>query len=866
MNGILIRTKIAQWSMLLLSVFSFSAISQVAVSVDWSNVKRTVDPISYGLGAGMAHRPSYSTNAAFRAGLKYGSGKADGSTSLIRLHSQGQIGYWSPNGTWDPSIIKSALQPMAEEGLLMEINFDRAIGGNGMEIAISDAVALLKIVNVDLKLKVKYWEIYNEAGGNGTHIKNCAKAMKAIDPTILVGGPAGGVDDLYAIARDGLPDIDYVSFHEYATGGSFGQPDNDSYDAAERVGKRIKILRTGLDQLSPNKHIAIHWNEYNWDWTWEQVDPRRKDNKGGVLFALIMIATVDNGGDISNHFDATGGHGWMNQDYSYGPAGHVFHIFNQYLYGQQVAATSSNTGSVVAYATKTNTTYSLCLVNRSASQQTVNVSFPGWSAAAAWQRHQVWSNGYPGAQTMSGSQVTGGITLPDNSVTILTSSLDLTSPYLQLMPGSFNLTGEVGIAMAGRTVEISNLGIGTLATVAAHVNYTQGMSAWITPVRSGSGNSQQIALQFGANLVAGTHIAQVVVSAAGAKPDSAFCTITATITGPDVTAPTLSSATGSGTNVSVAFSEPVELSSAQNAGNYAIGGGSTISAATLGSDLKTVTLTTSALSNTGAYTLTVNNIRDRATNPNTIAANSTIPIQIVNEITKIRFYPRSGYAIRMQNGKFEGTNGTIADGPWTLLHTIGNPVDNQWNEVTTFQVANPRFRIIRYTCNGGSGNVSEIEVYRGAAIVNGTPFGTPGSYNNSGNDYTKAWDGDISTFFDANQSTASTGIEIGAGVPVLPFAKNSNAFPGIMMVDLTMGNKHIAFPIRNIVSAQDISISIYNVRGVLVHKLSARVDNHTVRASLDNSDGFQEVTPQGQYVVHLRSGKNEAMSRFNIVR
>src|SRR6185295_17349676 len=75
--------------------------------------------------------------------------------------------------------------------------------------------------------------------------------------------------------------------------------------------------------------------------------------------------------------------------------------------------------------------------------------------------------------------------------------------------------------------------------------------------------------------------------------------------------------------VSVLFSEPVELATATVPGNYTLNNGATISAAALSEDNRTVILTTSPLSFQLTYTLTVNNVRDRATTPNTILANST---------------------------------------------------------------------------------------------------------------------------------------------------------------------------------------------------------------------------------------------------
>ncbi len=72
--------------------------------------------------------------------------------------------------------------------------------------------------------------------------------------------------------------------------------------------------------------------------------------------------------------------------------------------------------------------------------------------------------------------------------------------------------------------------------------------------------------------------------------------------------------------VKVEFSEAVEKISAELASNYQINN-ITVQSAVLQSDLKTVYLNTTQHVN-GTYTLTVNNIRDRAGVPNTIASNS----------------------------------------------------------------------------------------------------------------------------------------------------------------------------------------------------------------------------------------------------
>jgi hypothetical protein len=100
-------------------------------------------------------------------------------------------------------------------------------------------------------------------------------------------------------------------------------------------------------------------------------------------------------------------------------------------------------------------------------------------------------------------------------------------------------------------------------------------------------------------------------------------TASATTAG-DNTPPALSSvhASGNPEQVTVVFSEPVEQASAQNPANYGVDNGIAVSGAALQADFVTVILSTGALSTGITYTLTVNNVRDRAQTPNTIAANT----------------------------------------------------------------------------------------------------------------------------------------------------------------------------------------------------------------------------------------------------
>ena len=221
----------------------------------------------------------------------------------------------------------------------------------------------------------------------------------------------------------------------------------------------------------------------------------------------------------------------------------------------------------------------------------------------------------------------------------------------------------------------------------------------------------------------------------------------------------------------VIFSEVVEQTSAENIANYTItsasGASIPVSAAQLQADLKSVILTAAILTQGAGYTLTVNNVQDRAIPPNKIAPNSTATFVCVNTVTKIRFYPRAGLAARMTGGIFEGSNGDPVNGPYSQLYQIGaTPPDNQWSEATNPTNSTIGYRYVRYRSTGSS-NVAEIELYLGAQKASGVPFGSPGSWANSGNDFRKAFDGDISTFFDYSADVGGyAGLDLMGGATI----------------------------------------------------------------------------------------------------
>jgi hypothetical protein len=124
----------------------------------------------------------------------------------------------------------------------------------------------------------------------------------------------------------------------------------------------------------------------------------------------------------------------------------------------------------------------------------------------------------------------------------------------------------------------------------------------------------------------------------------------------------------------------------------------------------------------------------------------TATYSVISASDVIQYYPREEYTWRMVGGVFEGTNGDPVSGPYTAIHTIATTPSVAWNSVN---VSLGDYRYLRYRGPAGShGNVAEIQFYRDGVKLTGTGFGTSGSWNNGGDTFDKALDGDTSTFFD----------------------------------------------------------------------------------------------------------------------
>lgn len=155
-------------------------------------------------------------------------------------------------------------------------------------------------------------------------------------------------------------------------------------------------------------------------------------------------------------------------------------------------------------------------------------------------------------------------------------------------------------------------------------------------------------------------------------------------------------------------------------------------------------------------------------------------------VARIRFHPRKGQAARMLKGRFTGSNTGRTTEFQTIAEIKETPPDGQWTELT---VARPvKYRYVRYESPlGGWGNVGEVEFRSGDVKLKGAPFGSVGSRGSSGNDFTKALDGDVGTFFDGEEAhNQYVGIDLGEHVQAAApqFSPRPGAYPTTQTVTI----------------------------------------------------------------------------------
>ena len=231
----------------------------VPVNYDFNaSTGTTIDPKSFGINVFQGFNPNIAGNpgnALYKAGMN------EINPGIIRYHSWEMLGQSTSNNgwlkadqEWDAVKINNAMSNSYSsnpEKMMNIPQWPNKMMQTGTELLRIDqynnfaawCASLVKIINIDQKRAVKYWEIPNERdglyGGNPSmhgelaRIYNlAAKAMKAVDPTIKIGGPAFAQPHVLihvdSFCRVAYPNIDFLSYHTYSIGTSCGGNADDA--------------------------------------------------------------------------------------------------------------------------------------------------------------------------------------------------------------------------------------------------------------------------------------------------------------------------------------------------------------------------------------------------------------------------------------------------------------------------------------------------------------------------------------------------------------------------------------------------------------------------------------------------------------
>ncbi|MFD2614945.1 GH39 family glycosyl hydrolase [Paenibacillus gansuensis] len=549
---------------LVTSLISFSPVSAASVTatVNWGSNQGSTTNYSYGLNIFKAQEGTVASDTDYKNNVAYMK------PGIIRYHRADQMGEsttgngWvknpgASNYSWDAAKIGTILSNTFSNNPTRMINIANwpaymDDGTGKLKTTMYDAYAafcanLVQIVNIDQGRNVQYWEVLNEK--DDTYASNMAElatiykkaydAMRAKSSTIKIGGPAFARPDLTArvdtFVANAHTKLDFISYHTYSSG-STSDTNASIWNSAQGLGATTTSIKNIIANYTTRAIETFH-DEYNI--SWNPPDGRMNNEKGMIFDALSLISITKAG--------ATGSMAWNESDGWYGKlegwapynkraSAHLYNLFNTDMGGTIAGSTTSDASKIDLMGTYGGSWKKLALVNRSGADQTLQLSFSGWSTSIPGntlftvKRVYGWGVVYDSVRydVLTSS---AGYTLPADSVTLLildennksyaTATNYITNPKfdsgmtgwstwaLQTGDDAADYTETYGGRDGAHLTHWKNAyyGVHTYQTVTGLTNGTYTLKAWVTS-SGGQFESRMEAKNFGgtqinANIPAG---------------------------------------------------------------------------------------------------------------------------------------------------------------------------------------------------------------------------------------------------------------------------------------------------------------------------------------------------------------------------
>lgn len=275
----------------------------------------------------------------------------------------------------------------------------------------TDAVNLVKHFNQQTNNPVKRWIIGNELDNSGNPDRMDATtyanrfnaiydAMKAVDPSIKIGGPAtayyntGFIETFLTISGNR---VDFIDFHTYGQGGSENKSESTLLNETLRYTEYLTDLRTKIDAKTGSRagQIEMQVGEWNLDWN---SDPKQFTHFNTIWSASALGRILQAGGHALMYADKNGALGALFETNTNGGVKNdlmpIYHGYGMFTgenlfprFGTSLVAANTTLSNVEVYAS--NNPKNIVAINKNQSQpQQVSFALTGVTSGTAtvWQK------------------------------------------------------------------------------------------------------------------------------------------------------------------------------------------------------------------------------------------------------------------------------------------------------------------------------------------------------------------------------------------------------------------------------------------------------------------------------------------------
>jgi hypothetical protein len=374
---------------------SDTASIRAMTQVDWSSFVAQTTPMLFGCNDYEVMTPEKAADPEFRQQM------ARLDFRLMRLHNAKMSDRWSnpQSRRWSPEKIQESFQAATYlktptlvqnipnwtqwmqrdgEGRLAESEYDRYA---------QFCAELVDLLNRRQGRKIKFWEPINEAEpiyertGSLDRLweiyNRAAKAMKAVDPTIQVGGPVISWSEerqMRSFMNSAAQNVDFLSWHRYASGNPRASSDR-LMEKTLAYGKDVRTFRAMAKEY--DRQIPLFLGEYSLNYDWKSGETRQHSNIGAVWFASVLKHLAESAIDMAAVWHAKDGvYGLIDPQDNLRPAAKVYEWGLDYLVGKTMATDSDHPMVETWAVEQSNGDRTVLIINKAGGNAEVKLNWP----------------------------------------------------------------------------------------------------------------------------------------------------------------------------------------------------------------------------------------------------------------------------------------------------------------------------------------------------------------------------------------------------------------------------------------------------------------------------------------------------------